>query len=178
MGIDGRREEAWWRWRWIQLRVRHTGKGGGWSGVASIEGGQHKRPATPIPRRLQLFRLGSVHLFFFACAFARSSALPLSSCCPPLSSPLHPLSCHSFSSPSSISSSYCSFLSTTQWDLHTIYSCARKCSRFIGILQRYIIYCNFVSLLYTVWRTFVSSFRSSLAVVLVSESKTLHFTYV
>lgn len=49
--------------------------------MASIEGGQHKRPATPIPCRLQLFRLGSVHLFFFACAFARSSALPLSSCC-------------------------------------------------------------------------------------------------
>lgn len=37
--------------------------------MASVEGGQHKRPATPIPRRLQLFRLGSVHLFFFACAF-------------------------------------------------------------------------------------------------------------
>lgn len=49
--------------------------------MASIEGGQHKRPATPIPCRLQLFRLGSVHLFFFACAFARSSALLLSSCC-------------------------------------------------------------------------------------------------
>lgn len=47
--------------------------------MVSIEGGQHKRPVTPIPRRLQLFRLGSVHLFFFACAFARSSALLLSS---------------------------------------------------------------------------------------------------
>lgn len=57
--------------------------------MASIEGGQHKRPATPIPRRLQLFRLGSVHLFFFTCAFARSSSLlcsllSLSSLHPPI----------------------------------------------------------------------------------------------
>lgn len=59
--------------------------------MASIEGGQHKRPATPIPRRLQLFRLGSVHLFFFACAFARSSALLCSLLSLSLSS-LHPLS--------------------------------------------------------------------------------------
>lgn len=49
--------------------------------MASVEGGQHKRPATPIPRRLQLFRLGSVHLFFFACAFCTllcPSTLPAS----------------------------------------------------------------------------------------------------
>lgn len=57
--------------------------------MASIEGGQHKRPATPIPRRLQLFRLGSVHLFFFA--FARSSALLCSLLSLSLSF-LHPLS--------------------------------------------------------------------------------------
>lgn len=95
---------------------------------------QHKRPATPIARSLQLFRTGGVHLFFFACHSPPIGSFPffrtLSHFCfrPPLSLYLH----YCFTITLSLCSSF-------PHSVHDFCSAPHACQMWRGVLKSAIV---------------------------------------